>query len=235
MEVLQSRLCHASLLYLEGDLGVRDVPVYSRMALQDLYQGVTNLEKEPARRPLLTDVLVDASVPMTAADVEHRRIPRMPSVADVLKIPVEDRLNQVFMMANAHPSLDMIRFFRVVQDPRPDVASSLATDGVIAVVISCKSTANPRTTLPLTKEVIEPVKMLPVAFGDQWETWRHSVVHVTLSNYRRTDRPTTFVPQEAEPGRVILVCRNNFESTYGRSLAGLLSVSPWLHGSCVIE
>lgn len=235
VEVLQSRLCHASLLYLEGDPGVRDVPAYSRLALQDLYQGVTNLEKEPAHHPLLADVLVDASVPMTAADVEHRLIPRMRSVADVLKIPVEDRLNQVFMMANAHPSFDLIRFFRVVQDPRPDVASSHKTDGVVAVVISSKSTANPRTSLPLTKEVTKPAKLLPVAFGDQWETWKHSVVHVTLSNYRRTDRPTKFLPPEAEPGRIIVVCRDNFELMYGRSLAGVLSLSPWLHGGYVVK
>lgn len=147
-EVMMSHVRHGAERFLMGTPGVSGVQDFSRVSLKDLYKGVDNLEKQPVRHPLLSDVLVDATRPLTLEDEIPKLITRYRDVNDVLKLSPDVLLSRAFMMVNAHLSFDVIRFLPVVDDPRPHAESSKRTNGMIAVCISCKSTTDSALSVP---------------------------------------------------------------------------------------
>lgn len=144
-----SHVRHGAERFLMGTPGVSGVQDFSRVSLKDLYKGVDNLEKQPVRHPLLSDVLVDATRPLTLEDEIPKLITRYRDVNGVLKLSPDVLLSRAFMMVNAHLSFDVIRFLPVVDDPRPHAESSKRTNGMIAVCISCKSTTDSALSVPL--------------------------------------------------------------------------------------
>lgn len=233
-EVMMSHVRHGAEKFLMGSPGVSGVDDFSRVALKNLYKGVDNLEQTPVHHPLLSDVLVDPTWPMALEDEPPELITRYRNVDDVLRLPTQELLEQPFMMTNAHPSFDVLRFLPVVYDPRPSTQSSSRTDGMIAVCISAKSTANMDRSVPLAL-VTDAEGLLRKAFGEKnWDIWQYNVVHVTICNHHRTDNPETFLDVAAAQ-RIMVVCRDNFQSIYGLGLSGILSSAPILHGTRVVR
>lgn len=234
-EVMMSHVRHGAELFLMGTPGVSGVQDFSRVSLKDLYKGVDNLERKPVHHPLLSDVLVDATRPLTLEDEIPELITRYRDVNDVLKLPPDLLLSRAFMMVNAHLSFDVIRFLPVVDDPRPHAESSKRTNGMIAVCISCKSTTDTALSVPL-ELVKKGEKLLPKVFGDEsWDSWQYNVVHVTICNHRRTSSPSVFLDDVRAAERIVVVCRDNFKSIYGVGLSGIMSSAPMLHGTKVVR
>lgn len=229
-----SHVRHGAEKFLMGSPGVSGVEDFSLVALKNLYKGVDNLEQTPVHHPLLSDVLVDATWPMALEDEPPELITRYRNVDDVLRLPTQELLEQPFMMTNAHPSFDVLRFLPVVYDPRPSTQSSSRTDGMIAVCISAKSTTNMDRSVPLAL-VTDAEGLLRKAFGEKnWDIWQYNVVHVTICNHHRTDNPETFLDVAAAQ-RTMVVCRDNFQSIYGLGLSGILSSAPILYGTRVVR
>lgn len=234
-EVLLSRLRHAATLYLVGAPGVSGVVDYSRIALRDLYKGIANLETGPQPHALLSEVLVDSTTPLQADDVEMELIDSHSDMAQVLELPRETLLSHVFMTSDSHASFDMVRFVRVVQDPRPESSSSCLTDGLLALCLSCKSTSNVDVTVPIESKVLQSERLMSKAFGNQWSKWEHNAVHITICNFWRTSKPTVFLDGDAAAKHMIVVCREQFEATFGKCLGELLSSAHVLHSSKVVR
>lgn len=231
-EVVLSRVRHAAAKYLVDAPGVADVVDYSRIAVRDLYKG--NLEQQRSHRPRLTDVLVDATLPLEAADVAPELIDTYAGMVDVLQRPSGELVGRMFMMSSPHKSFDLVRFLPVVYDPRPASLSLGPMGRVLAICISCKSTSNVETSVPLQAKVLTPEKLMADAFGDQWSLWKNHAVHVTVCNYSRTDRPTKFV-EDTVAEHTIVVCREQFESLYGKSLGELLISAHILHSTKIVR
>lgn len=234
-EVMMSHVRHGAEKFLMGSPGVSGVEDFSRVALKNLSKGVDNLEQTPVHHPLLSEVLVDATLPLTLEDVEQELITRHKGMDCILKLSSETLLSQLFMMRNSHPSFDLVRFYRVVHDPRPDAVSSKRTNGVLAVCYSCKSTTNTEVSVPLGL-VTEAEALLPKAFGAKnWDSWQHNAVHVTVCNHFRTGAPQSFLEDADAASRIVVLCRDNFEDVYGLGLSGFLSSAPVLHGTQVVR
>jgi len=236
LEVMMSHVRHGAEQFLMGAAGVSGVEDFSRVSLKNLYKGVDNLLQpvtKPVRHQLLSDVMVDATWPLTPDDQVPELITRYHSVDDVLQLSTDERLKQPFMMVNSHPSFDMMRFLPVVYDPRPSAQSSSKTEGVVAVCVSSKSTTNMSKSVPVDV-VGKSESKLRVAFGDNWNLWQDSVVHVTMCNHKRTDNPQAFLDADVAK-HTMVVCRDNFEGVYGLGLCGILSSAPMLHGIKVVR
>lgn len=234
-EVMMSHVRHGAARFLHRAPGVSGVADYSRMSMKDLYKSAAKLEERPVHHALLSDVLVDATRPLTIDDVEQELITRNANMDDVLCLPTEKLLSQVFMMRHAHPSLDLVRFFPVVHDPRPDAVSSKRTNGVLAVCFSSKSTTKKEVSVPLSLAV-EAEALLPKAFGDKnWDAWQHNVVHVTICNHTRSNSRSASLTDPDAAERTVVLCRDDFDAIYGSGLSGFLSSAPVLHGTKVVR
>eukprot|EP00170_Pyropia_yezoensis_P001856 contig_7899_g1860 len=234
-EVMMSHVRHGAARFLHRAPGVSGVADYSRVSMKDLYKSAAKLEERPVHHALLSDVLVDATRPLTIEDVEQELITRIANMDDVLCLPTEKLLSQVFMMRHAHPSFDLVRFFPVVHDPRPDAVSSKRTNGVLAVCFSSKSTTNKEVSVPLSLAV-EAEALLPKAFGDKnWDAWQHNVVHVTICNHTRSNPRSASLTDPDAAERTVVLCRDDFDAIYGSGLSGFLSSAPVLHGTKVVR
>jgi len=236
LEVMLSHVRHGAEKFLMGTAGVSGVEDFSRVSLKNLYKGVDNLLQpvtKPVRHQLLSDVMVDATWPLTPDDQVPELITRYYSVDDVLQLSTDERLKQPFMMVNSHPSFDMMRLLPVVYDPRPSAQSSSKTEGVVAVCVSSKLTTNMSKSVPVDV-VGKSESKLRDAFGDNWNLWQDSVVHVTICNHKRTDKTQAFLDADVAK-HTMVVCRNNFEGVYGLGLCGILSSAPMLHGTKVVR
>lgn len=208
---------------------------YSRIALRDLYKGITNLKTGPQPHGLLSEVLVDSTTPLQADDVEMELLDSHSEMAQMLELPRDTLLFHVFMTFDSHASFDMVRFVRVVQDSRPESSSSYSTDGLLVLCLSCKSTSNVDVTVPIESKVLQSGRLMSKAFGNQWSKWKHNAVHITICNFRRIDKPTVFLAGNAAAKPMIVVCREQVEATFGKCLGKLLSSAHVRHSSKVVR
>lgn len=229
-EVLLSRLRCGAAAHLQGAAGVRGVRDYSQVSLLELYPSCSQLEAAPSQHPLLTDVLVDATVALENRYAELEHLKRMP-LEEVLQLPKERLVREGFMMPENHPSFDMIRFFLVVEDGRQGVTAR--TDGVVAVCLSSKSTSSVTATLPLTAEVNKPRSLLAGTFGnDMWSRWCDHTVHVTVTNYRRPLSPTRYLAKGTGESTIV-VSYDQLDDYYGGTLARFVKAAQAMHGTRV--